>query len=364
MAKSNSSEPFAKSERAKKKRRGCCGCTFVFIVIIPGMIALVGLLLADSIFNIHSNLYYLAYNKSDTPLKVGTDNGWVTLEDLSGVGMKKALWERGTADGFRHSTIALRREPQGKRQRLATSLFDSELNVIEFSPGEFEFDLYYERNPDAKTFQPLNASRAFRAAQALATSKDEPPVAFAINLNYYTPGGQPLGLVIHNGVPLNSEVKSWSGFFFVEDGVPRFGARSLYEEAKGQITVAAQAFPSVMKNGKVFSYMEKDPERYFNGLERTYRSLVGTRGDGTVVFINSGDGGILNMKELTRIANLLEIQNATLLDGGRALQYELDHQGDTMSFNAFNNTFDDPQLKKRNFAPERPPVYLIVKEKE
>jgi len=73
-----------------------------------------------------------------------------------------------------------------------------------------------------------------------------------------------------------------------------------------------------MKNHTVFSYVDLAPDKFFDGKKITYRSLAGTRRDGTAVFVLSGDGGVCNVSEVAELAKKLDVQHATLLDGARA----------------------------------------------
>jgi len=132
----------------------------------------------------------------------------------------------------------------------------------------------------------------------------------------------------------------------------------LYEETPGPATEATQGYPSIMKNHTIFSYVDLKPDRYFDGLKITYRSLAGMRKDGTLVFILSGNGGAMNVSEVAALAQKLNVQHATLLDGGRALQYSLQIGALTYHFHAFNTYLDVPW---KGLQPERSPVFIGVR---
>ena len=122
----------------------------------------------------------------------------------------------------------------------------------------------------------------------------------------------------------------------------------------------SQVYPAVMKNHVVFPYVNATPERFFNGKEITYRSLAGVRRDGTVVFIASGDGGVMTVSEVSLLAQYLNVQHATLLDGGKALQYSIRTEDGPWDFKAYNTQlpFKSPDLK-----PQISPVFIAVKKR-
>jgi hypothetical protein len=105
--------------------------------------------------------------------------------------------------------------------------------------------------------------------------------------------------------------------------------------------------------------------------QRTYRNLVGEKADGSIVFIASGNGGLLDVKEITQLAKLLGVKHATLFDAGIALQYAFKSPGYSMEFAAFNNyvdagTFVDKvgmELFRKNFI-QRSPIFIGITLKE
>ena len=115
---------------------------------------------------------------------------------------------------------------------------------------------------------------------------------------------------------------------------------------------------SVMKNHTVFSYVDVAPDRFFDGNKMTLRSLAGMRQDGTIVFILSGNGGMMNVAEIAALAQKLNVQHATLLDGGRALQYSLRLGKVSHDFTAFNTILD---LDWKGFEWERSPVFIVAR---
>ncbi len=219
-------------------------------------------------------------------------------------------------------------------------MFASRVNVIEFEPGRFDF------------FTSFHEHFTLTTADEQATTDG---LAFAITANFRDPKGKPLGLVVHKGKQCNAPFPAWTGYFFVKDGRPGFGPKSLFEESPGVLTEATQGYPSLMKNHTVFSYVDLAPVKYFDGEKITYRALAGTRQNGTIVFIVSGNGGIMNVAEVAALAQKLNVQHATLLDGGRALQYTLRTGGGRLDFAAFNTQFDLPWPVLER---QRSPVYI------
>ena len=183
-------------------------------------------------------------------------------------------------------------------------------------------------------------------------------VAFAVTCNFREPNGKPLGLVVHEGLQVNRPFPAWSGYFFVKAGKPWFGPKSLFDETPGVPQEAAQVYPSLMRDHNVFSYVDLAPNKHFDGNKITYRSLGGVRQDGTVVFILSGNGGVMNVTEVAALAHKLNVQHATLLDGGRALQYSLNFGGLRHHFNAFNTRLE---VDWENCEPERSPVFIVAR---
>ena len=87
-------------------------------------------------------------------------------------------------------------------------------------------------------------------------------------------------------------------------------------------------------------------------------TLAGVKQNGAVVFIVSGNGGGMNVSEVATLAHQLNIQHATLLDGGRALQYVLKLGSVKHAFAAFNTSFEFPW---KTLEPQRSPVFIAVR---
>ncbi len=329
-----------------KKLWGCLG-RLVILALLGALMLLLG---ADYVYNLKSNAVYMAFRHSSKPLEVKLGDGsWKAVSAVSAPELTRALETQAEAPGMVWKTLPVRREAVTKEQRLAQSIFGSQVAIIEIEPSHFQF---------ATSFQ-----ERFVLTTARERLKSE-EAAFAITANFRDPSGKPLGLVIHEGKQRNGTFPAWTGYFFVKDNKPWFGPKSLYEREKEKdkatqfIQEASQGYPSLMTNHTVFSYVDLAPRAYFNGEKITYRALGGMRQDGKIVFILSGDGGAMNVSEVAALALKLNLQHATLLDGGRALQYSLHIGGVTHHFHAFNTVLN---LDDKELGWERSPVFITVK---
>lgn len=313
------------------------------------LLALFGLLLVwcvgEFFFNLNSNLVAVSVRDSKKPLEIRTKRGdWKPAVSLTVGDLDAALIERHRETGMVWATLKVRREG-GTLANLAQRVFGAEVQIVTLSPDRFDF---------MTTFQPKFA---------LTTSGErmaEGNLWFSITANFRDPKGRPMGWVYHEGRQVNVPFGDWSGCFFVKDGRPWFGPKSLLNEVPGLIQEGSQVYPSVMKNHTTFSYIDLKPDEFFDGSKISYRALGGMRKDGTIVFVLSGDGGVMNVSEVTEIARKLDVQHATLLDGGRALQYSIRTDDGPWHFHAFNNElpFTHKWLER-----QRSPVYIGVRRK-
>jgi uncharacterized protein YigE (DUF2233 family) len=291
-------------------------------------------------FNLGSNVVALTVKDSREALQVRTKRGeWRKATALTPGDLNQALIPRHSEEGLRWSTLKVRR-PAGMLGNLTQSAFGAELHVVVIQPEIFEF---------MASFKPK-----FAVTTAHERLKAE-RLDFAITANFRDSKGKPLGYVYHEGKQLNAAFKEWSGSFFVKAGRPYFGPKSLLDEVPGQIEEATQGYPAVMKNHTVFPYIDRDPDAMFEGSKITYRSLAGMRRDGAIVFLLSGDGGVMNVSETAELARKLDVQHATLLDGGRALQYSIVTEDGPWHFAAVNTEINLPWYP---LDPQRSPVFI------
>lgn len=160
---------------------------------------------------------------------------------------------------------------------------------------------------------------------------------FSINSSFYDPENRSIGEVIVNAKYHGNRTKS-SGFFKVIDGVAWVGPRSLFYNKQGTVEYSCQAHPSVMKNGVIWHYIKNETNGE-NFKERTFRNLSGINEAGNIVFLVSGEGGLLSVKEISEIALKLNVKTATLFDAGSALQYQFNNKYYRLGFRVYNNDF-------------------------
>lgn len=300
----------------------------------------------EAIFNLSSNIVAVTVRDSKLPLEVRLKKGgWKKIADVGAGDLLASMTERHREEGFRWSRLVVRRQPDGFIQHLSQGLFGAEVNVITISPELFDFQTSF-----LPKFAVTTASERMTAEN----------LWFSITANFRDPDGKPLGWVYHEGREVHGAFPNWKGCFFVKRGKPFFGPKSLLDSVPGPIEEGTQGYPSVMKDHTVFSYVDLTPNKFFDGAKLTYRALAGMKRDGTTIFVLSGDGGVMSVSEVTEIAHKLDVQHATLLDGGRALQYSIRSDGGPWHFHAFNTSFDfkHPWLER-----QRSPVFIGVRRK-
>lgn len=300
-------------------------------------------LAAEYFFNVGSNLVAIAVRDSKQSLKILTKHGdWKVPSSLTPADLASAMFERHAEPGMHWYTLKVRRSGS-LLANLAQRLLGAEVQIVTLSPAQFDF---------MTTFLPKFALTTARERMA------EENLWFSITANFRDPKGRPMGWVYHQGRQVNPPFGDWSGCFFVKDGHPWFGPKSLLNDVPGLIEEGSQVYPSVMKNHTTFSYVDLKPDEFFDGSKISYRALGGMRKDGTIVFVLSGDGGVMNVSEVTEIARKLDVQHATLLDGGRALQYSIRTHDGPWHFHAYNT---DLPFQHKWLVRQRSPVYIGVR---
>lgn len=323
------------------RKRGCL--KLLLLLALAG--ALLAWLAGEVFFNLNSNLVAISVRDSKQPLQILTKRGeWKPASALTAGDLDVSLIERHRETGMRWATLKVRRQG-GTLASIAQRVFGAEVQIVTLSPDRFDF---------MTTYQPKFALTTARERMA------DGNFWFTITANFRDPQGRPMGWVYHEGRQVNSPFGDWSGCFFVKDGRPWCGPKSLLNEVPGLIQEGCQVYPSVMKNHTTFSYVDLKPDSFFDGSKISYRSLVGMRSDGTIVFVLSGDGGVMNVSEVTEIARKLNVQHATLLDGGRALQYSIRTDDGPWHFHALNTELP---FKHKWLERQRSPVYIGVRRK-
>lgn len=193
---------------------------------------------------------------------------------------------------------------------------------------------------------------------------------FSINSSFYDKEMNSLGEVIVDGKNYGQNSNS-SGFFKVINGKAYAGPRSLFENLDGKVRYSCQAHPSVMRDGIIWPYILEESLNQNHWKRRTLRNLSGMDADGNIVFLVSGDGGLLSVKEISELALKLDIETATLFDAGSALQYSFRNERYQLDFSAYNNRFPMDNALSRFFEAQtgRPffissPVFINYKEGE
>jgi len=323
------------------RKRGCL--KLLLLLVLAG--ALLVWLVGEVFFNLNSNVVAVSVRESKQPLQILTKRGeWKPAPALTAGDLDAALIERHRETGMRWATLKVRREG-GTLAGIAQRLFGAEVQIVTLSADRFDF---------MTTFLPKFALTTARERM------EDGNFWFTITANFRDPKGRPMGWVYHEGRQVNPPFGDWSGCFFVKDGRPWCGPKSLLNEVPGLIQEGCQVYPSVMKNHTTFSYVDLKPDEFFDGSKISYRSLAGMRQDGTIVFVLSGDGGVMTVSEVTEIARKLGVQHATLLDGGRALQYSIRTDDGPWHFHALNTELP---LKHRWLERQRSPVYIGVRRK-
>lgn len=290
--------------------------------------------------------YYFFLDRHAT-LKVKQEGEWVFIPNARQLD-RNELYSNAQVT---IESIDIKRNQGGLFGRALNLFVSQKVHVFTFQPNN---DFYLVGDPN-HSFSPLTVHEAMERKNS----------HFLINSSFYDPENQALGEIIYCGKEFRPKSNS-SGYFKVIDGVPHAGPRSLFDEYSGQVQYACQAHPSTMKDGVIFQYILDNS--FAKWQQRTYRNLIGEKEDGSIVFIASGNGGLLDVREITQIAQLIGVKNATLFDAGVALQYAFETPGYSMEFSAFNNTLDagtfvdkvGMELYRKNFI-QRSPIYIGIK---
>ena len=275
------------SDKMKKKTK---------ILIAISILILIGFYL----FNFKSNIHFLIENSG--VIKNYEINNQLVLHDNSEVTIRK---------------IYIRRKEETLINRLINKISRPTAYYIEFKNNSNNFKVgYYEKGSTA----PNNI-----------TDKTK----FSINSAFYNSNFEPNGLIVSNGEEYGIKSNS-SGHFKVINGKAIAGPTSIFSRSK-KVEYSCQSHPSVMKNGVIWDYITNETKNKSYWKSKTYRSLVGQNNIGNICFIVSGNGGLLSIKEITQMAKKNEIETATCLDAGAALQYSYKDEEYKLSFSSMNN---------------------------
>jgi len=129
-------------------------------------------------------------------------------------------------------SVECRREKESFFHRIDNFFQPNRIFIFEFCTNN-RFSLY----ADIKSgFKLLNSSEAITNSEA----------NFSLNTNFYGSKNEVQGELIINGINYGDDEIKKSGFFKVIDGKPYVGARSLFNNLKGEIQYSCQAYPSVI----------------------------------------------------------------------------------------------------------------------
>ena len=213
--------------------------------------------------------------------------------------------------------INLRRRNSSITKKAVSKISRPKLYYIEFKKNSNNFSVAYYENGSTANYN----------------IKDN--TLFSINSSFYDANFNPSGLITVKGKEYGKTSIS-SGHFKVINGRAKAGPTSIFNQNKG-VDYSCQSHPSVMKNGMIWDYIIKESKNESYWKYKTYRSLVGQNQKGNVCFLISGNGGLLNIKEIALIAKSNNIVTATCLDAGSALQYAIKDEGFKLSFSSMNN---------------------------
>lgn len=214
--------------------------------------------------------------------------------------------------------IYLQRTGESKTKRVLDFINPPRVHLFTFKKSDQRFSISYHD------------------AQSTARRELTKEQNFSINSSFYDKEMNTLGEVVVQGQNYGQPSNS-SGFFKVIDGKAYAGPRSLFEDLSGNPEYSCQAHPSVMKEGVIWPYIIEESMNQAHWKRRTLRNLSGMDADGNIVFLVSGDGGLLSVKEISELALSLGVRTATLFDAGSALQYSFKKNGYMMHFSAYNN---------------------------
>ena len=298
---------------------------------------------AFNLFRVQSNIEYLFKNNGD--LRIKTKEGFKAIAEVKNEIEFESLYSN---ESVTIKSVSFQRENQSSVHQIKNFLSPNKLVVLEFNSSN-------ECSLTADTEQKLAPINCFQALNKQSSN-------FSLNTSLYDRNA--IGEVIIENKKFGTRNKFWSGFFKVIEGQPVVGEKSIFNKNRGNPSYSCQAYPSVMKNGVLFNYI-KTAKRW---KKKTYRNLIGTLQNGDLVCVLSYTGGLLSVEEISIIALKYGVVNATLFDGGAALQYQYVSNDFELSFSALNNNvyfgekIDELFFTKAStHFPAKSPVFLTIK---
>ncbi len=184
------------------------------------------------------------------------------------------------------------------------SLTVSRVHAFKINPAHFKIE---------PLFKPHKRSTIKKIAE-------EEKALIAANANYFDVEGEPLGLVLRDGLTLNPVKNiSWWGIFYMDRGVPKIAHVSNFKKHAG-ITDAVQAGPRLVIDGVIPNLKAGSSQRTALGISRDGDMVL------TVVLKP------IELKEMAELMSKPEPQgglgcaNALNLDGGSSSQMISRHE--------------------------------------
>lgn len=166
---------------------------------------------------------------------------------------------------------------------------------------------------------------------------------FYINSNFFEDGGQPIGLVVVDGLRHSDRIPG-GGYFYVVNGIPHVKVG----QCPTMTEFASQSKFWVLNNGI-------RNQSLFNSIsskELTERVIIGEDTKGNIMVVGTNDGSSATIEEITEFAYENGMIEAILLDGGSSVDYKFT---DTTSEYIVKSL---PSLIKLLGGIDEPPVYI------
>lgn len=164
---------------------------------------------------------------------------------------------------------------------------------------------------------------------------------FFINSNFFSPSGDPIGLVVMDREK-HSNRTTGGGYFYVVNGVPHVRVG----ECPRMTDFASQTLFWGINNGRLnTSLFEKSSSN-----EVTSRSIIGEDKNGNIIVVSSQDG--CTIKELVEFASNNGMYEGILLDGGSSTEYKFTDNTSEVNFKSTNSLIKDFVGRKE------PPVFI------
>lgn len=164
---------------------------------------------------------------------------------------------------------------------------------------------------------------------------------FFINSNFFSPSGDPIGLVVMNRKK-HSNRSVGGGYFYVVDGVPHVRVG----ECPRMTDFASQTLFWGINNGRLNTGLFDKP----SSNEVTPRSIIGEDKKGNIMVVSTQEG--CTIKELIECASQNGMYEGVLLDGGSSTEYMFTDKTSEINFKSTNSLIKDLVGRKE------PPVYI------